>query len=49
MFVFALKGTSDLPEVSRRRRGEKHSHYMVVQAVEFYDVMKTRTQAKQMP
>jgi hypothetical protein len=28
----------------------KNSHCMVVQAVEFYDiVMKTRTQAKQMP
>jgi len=48
-FVFAFKETSSLPEVSRRQRGENHSHYVVVQAVEFYDiVMKTHTQAKQM-
>jgi hypothetical protein len=48
-FVFAFKETSGRPEISRRR-GEKQSLYMVVRAVKFYDsVMKTRTQAKQMP
>jgi hypothetical protein len=29
-FVFAFKETSGRPEVSRRRRGEKRSHYVVV-------------------
>jgi hypothetical protein len=47
LFVFAFKEISGRPEVSLRRRGEKQSHYMVVQAVEFYDsVMETHTQTK---
>lgn len=38
-FVIAFKEASGRPEVSRRRRREKRSHYMVVrEAVEFYDI-----------
>jgi hypothetical protein len=49
-FVFACKERSGRPEILQIQRGEKQSHYMVVWTVEFYDgVMKTHTQAKQMP
>jgi len=49
-FIFAFKETSGRPEVSRRHRVVKQSHYMVVRAIELYEsVRKYRTQAKQMP
>ena len=51
-FVFAYKETSGEPEVSRRWRGEKWSHYMVActgSRVLWHQNTKTRNQAKQMP
>jgi hypothetical protein len=49
--VFALKETSGRPEISRKRSGEKRSHYGVASAfggVQQHRNTKHRTQAKQM-
>jgi len=51
-FVFAFKETSSQPEVSRRRRSEKQSHYMVVHVGGGFLChwnTKDHTQAKQRP
>jgi hypothetical protein len=51
-FVFAFKETSGRPEVLRRQRREKRSHYVVActgGVVQWHQNKKTRIQAKQMP
>lgn len=52
LLIFALKETSGRPEISRKRSGEKQSHYVAAWAfggVQQHRNTKNRTQAKLMP